>query len=129
MDNQTQNQIPEYVQKLPQAVQDFVYDGAWEVRTNEIARKYSLVAGQTDALANTVVLVLIGLESPDTFLDTLVTDLEISRLLGEQIMADLEKRVFEYALGVIENKEKSTPSKSQAQNPNFQSNPKTQLPE
>jgi hypothetical protein len=102
MDNQTQ--MPEYVTKLPQAVQDFVYDGAWEERTTEIAKKYSLGPGQTDALANIVVLVLIGLEKPETFLDTIIADVGISRLLAEQIMEDIEKRVFEYALKEIENK-------------------------
>jgi hypothetical protein len=109
--DKTQNEIPEYVKNLPPAVQDFVLNGAWEERTNEIAKKYSLNPIQTDALANTVVLVLIGLESPDTFLDTIVKDVGISRLLAEQIMGDLEKRVFEYAINQIESKNKTEKEK------------------
>lgn len=115
MDNQTQNQAQEHMKKLPQAVQDFVYEGEWEVRTNEIAKKYSLSPTQTDTLSNVVVLVLIGLESPGTFLETLVTDLSVSRLLAEQIVTDLEKRVFEYAIKEIEGKQQKTISTTQTQ--------------
>ena len=42
MDNQTQNEIPEYVKSLPQSVQDLIFDGEWENRTTEITKKYSL---------------------------------------------------------------------------------------
>lgn len=103
MDNQTQNDIPEYVKSLPQAVQDLVFEGVWEDRTIEIGKKYSLNDNQIDTLANTVVLVLIGLEKPETFLETIITDLGISRLLAEQIMSDLDDRVFDYALKKTEN--------------------------
>lgn len=102
MDNQTQNNIPEYVKNLAQNVQDFVFDREWEKRTLEIAKKYSLNDAQSDTLADTVVLALIGLEKPETFLQTIIRDLGISKLLAEQVMSDLETRVFDYAIKQIE---------------------------
>ena len=110
-DKKIQNQTQEQMKKLPQNVQDFVLNGAWEERTGEIAQKYSLNPIQTDALANTVVLVLVGLELPDTFLDTIIADVGISRLLAEQIMNDLETRVFEYAISQIGSKSKTEKAK------------------
>ena len=101
MNPQTQNEIPEYVKNLPQAVQDLIFDGTWEERTGEVAKKYSLNPTQTDNLINTVLFVLIGLEKPETFLSTIMTDIGISQLLAEQIMGDLEGRVFEYALSRV----------------------------
>lgn len=95
------------MKKLPQNVQDFVFDGTWEERVNEIAKKYSLNLEQTDTLANDAVLVLIGLELPDTFLQTIISDLNISRLLAEQIMQDLEMRVFDYAIKELENSKRT----------------------
>jgi len=97
--------MPDYVKNLPKAVQDLIFDGVWEERTAEIAKKYSLSDTQADSLINTVLLVMIGLEDPDTFLETIIADLGISRLLAEQINEDLETRVFEYALRTVEKKE------------------------
>ncbi len=96
--------INQYINKLPKPVKNMVMDGAWEDRVFEIAKKYSLTDSQTDYLANDTLLVLIGLEKPETFLETITTDLSISRLLSEQIFEDLENRVFEYALKLVEEK-------------------------
>lgn len=106
MDNKDQNEMPEYMKTLPQSVQDFIFGGVWEERTDEIAKKYSLNDTQTDNLINNVLFILIGLDKPETFLETTIIELGISRLLAEQIMEDLEVRVFEYATKSIENKEK-----------------------
>ena len=102
----TQNEIPEYVKNLPQVVQDVVFQSAWESRTMEIAQKYTLNAGQTNALADKVLFILIGLDKPETFLEDIILELNISRLLAEQIMDDLNARVFEYAINIIESKER-----------------------
>lgn len=106
MDKETLNNMPEYVKNLPQPVQDLVFDGTWEDRTAEIAKKYSLTDTQTDALTNNVLFVLIGLDTPDTFLGSMVSELSVSKLLADQIVKDLENRVFDYALKFVENKEK-----------------------
>jgi uncharacterized membrane protein len=86
MNNQPQNNIPEYVKGLPKAVQDMIFDGVWEERTIEIGKKYSLSDIQINSLADLVVLVLIGLERPETFLQTLIVELRVSALLADQIM-------------------------------------------
>ncbi len=104
--NSTQNNTPEYFKTLPEAVQDFITDNVWEERTQEIAKKYSLGPGQTETLKDLVVMILTGLEQPDTFSDTLIKELGISRILMLQIMEDLESRVFEYALKTIKEAEK-----------------------
>ncbi len=102
MDEQTLKQMPEYVQKLPKEVRDFVFDGVWESRTTEIATKYSLNESQTDTFINKVLYILIGLENPDDFLNSTISELNISRLLATQMMEEIEKRVFEYAINEIE---------------------------
>lgn len=106
MNEENQDISLEYIKNLPQAVKDVVYDGIWEERTDEIAKKYSLNDTQTDSLVNNVLYILTGLLNPDDFLETIITELNVSRLLAEQIMEDLEVRVFEYAFRSIENKEK-----------------------
>lgn len=108
MDEQTQNKIDEYIENLPQKIRDLISDDVWETRVSEIAKKYSLNEEQTEDLVNAVLFILTGLESPESFLDLIITDLNISRLLAEQIQTDLEKRVFEYALKKIEEESEET---------------------
>ena len=114
MDAKNQNEIPEYVKNLPQAVQDFVYDGVWEERVVEIGKKYSLSETQIDILANNTLFVLIGLDTPDTFTNLMTSELGISKLLAGQIIEELETRVFEYALGRISNQEVQSSNKDSA---------------
>jgi len=104
MEKEILNEIPEYVKKLPPEIQDLVFNGVWEQRTREVANKYSLSEPQTEDLLDLTVLTLIGLERPQNFIVTLVSNLNISRLLAEQIVLDLDKRVFEYAIKTIESK-------------------------
>lgn len=106
MNEELLKNMPEYIRNLPKQVRDFVFDGVWEERTQEIAKKYSLSEKQTDDLINNVLYVLIGLLKPEDFLGTITVELSISGLLAEQIVEDLEVRVFEYALKTIQNQEK-----------------------
>jgi hypothetical protein len=108
MDEETLKTMPDYVQKLPKKVQDFIFDGTWEERTKEIAIKYSLNEKQTDTFINKVLFVLIGMESPQTFGASLETELGISQILVEQILADLDTRVFQYAFDFISKQKEAS---------------------
>lgn len=110
MNEQNLDTSLEYIKKLPQSVRDVVYAGVWEERTEEIAKKYSLNERQADDLVNNVLYVLVGLSKPDDFIETVVSELGISGLLAEQIMDDLEVRVFEYAFKMIQNQDKKSES-------------------
>jgi len=92
----------EQIKNLPENKRKFILGGVWKERTDEIASKYSLSESQTENLVNSVLLVLIGLEKPENFLESIIAELGISRLLAEQIMEDLEVRVFEYAVKSME---------------------------
>jgi hypothetical protein len=107
MNLEIQNDIPEYIKNLPKTVQDVVLDGVWQDRTSEVAKKYSLNDKQTNDLINKTLFVLIGLDSADTFETSIVDELHISRLLSEQIVSELDARVFDYALNQVENKTKT----------------------
>jgi hypothetical protein len=104
MDEQTLKTMPEYFQKLPKHIRDFIFDGEWEGRTKEVAGKYSLNEKQSEDLADNVLMVLMGIDEPDVFYKSITSDLSVSNIIAEQIMDDLEKRVFEYALKEIEPK-------------------------
>lgn len=105
MNEEILKDMPEYVRNLPKPVQDLVFDGVWEERTSEIAKKYSLNETQTESLTNNVLLVLIGLLNPDNFSETTMSELGISKLLTDQLIEDLETRVFDYSIKIIDEQE------------------------
>jgi len=107
MDEETLKTMPDYVQKLPKKVRNFVFDGVWEERAGEIAAKYSLTESQTDIFINKVLFILIGMENPDNFLGSLMSELDISELLAKQIIEDVEKRVFQYAMESISKQDEA----------------------
>ena len=98
MDSEILKTMPEYVQKLPKDVQDFIFDGVWEERSAEIAQKYGLSEEQTETFINKVLFVLIGLEPAEGFLESLISELGISKLLGNQMLDEADNRVFKYAI-------------------------------
>lgn len=116
MNEELLKEMPEYVKKLPKEIQDLIFDGVWEERVEEIGLKYSLDDNQLDNLIDKVLFILIGLEKPDSFLETMVGELSISRLLAEQIMNDLNARVFDYALKTIETNQEKPKEKSAGNN-------------
>ena len=101
------NNTPDYLKNLPLWAQELAFDKTWIQITGEVAKKYSLNNTQTDVLINNVLFVLIGLDTPDTFLKLMSSELGISKLLADQIVNDLENRVFSYALKFVETREKS----------------------
>ncbi|OHA94041.1 MAG: hypothetical protein A3H52_00010 [Candidatus Zambryskibacteria bacterium RIFCSPLOWO2_02_FULL_39_26] len=123
--NENNPNLPEYVKTLPKVLQDLIFNWPWEERIGEIAKKYSLNYNQTESLINNVLFVLIGLDKPEILQQTLVVELKISKLLTDQIVGDLENRVFEYAIKEIEGKGKiisksKFPMSNQGQNLNDQ---------
>lgn len=85
--------------------------GDWKSKLMEIAKKYSLNQSQTDKLINIVTGVLSESKKPDSLIETIISDLGISRLLAEQLMSDLETRVFEYALKEVKSEKLKVESK------------------
>lgn len=101
--------------ELPKTTQDLLFGNVWEERTGEIAEKYSLNELQKDSLVNNVLFILISKAKKETLLETIVKDLGISQMLAEQIMEDLEVRVFEYTFKTIQNQDKKGESPEKAE--------------
>lgn len=119
MEEENKFDADKFIENLPKPLKDLVFDGAWEERTAEIAKKYSLNEVQTETLINTTLFILIGLEDSNKFIETIIIELGISRLLAEQIMEDLEVRVFEYAVRTIEKKAEKVASSQENKKESF----------
>lgn len=71
-------------------------------KIRETAQKYSLNELQTERLMNLVGSDIIRVGGSGKFLEKIISELSVSRILAEQIYGDLDKRVFEYVLDLIE---------------------------
>jgi hypothetical protein len=83
-------------------------DKILENRVLEIAKKYSLNASQTENLVSSATKVITNQSQKNTLLETLIVELQISKLLAEQLIKDLETRVFEYGMNFIQNRGEKT---------------------
>lgn len=92
------NPTAKYLESLPNNIKNVISNPNIESRIKEISTKYSLSAEQGESLVDVVMLVLAGIDSPDTLIENIMSDLSVSEIVAEQIMNDLDSRVFEYAL-------------------------------
>jgi Ran GTPase-activating protein (RanGAP) involved in mRNA processing and transport len=90
------NDIIKYIEALPAEIQKIISDDIWEQRVIDIAQKYSLNETQKEDLINLVLLIIVGLNPTDELKDNIASDLSVSEIVSEQIIEDLNKRVFEY---------------------------------
>lgn len=104
MNELTNKEIQDYLSGLSLSVLNAVNDKTWSKRTGEIALKYSLSEEQTNTLRNLVMFVMIGVENPDTFQKSIEEELGISNLLAEQLVKDIDERVFQYVVNLIQEK-------------------------
>mgnify|MGYP003393069727 CR=1 FL=1 len=96
-----------FVNSLPINVQNVIYNSDWEIRVREIGTKYTLRDDQIESLVNVVLLVLAGIDKPDNLLQNITSDVQVSQFISEQIYEDLDKRVFEYVLNLVESEKES----------------------
>lgn len=76
-------------------------------KVEEISKKYTLSEAQNDILIELALYTINNIDSRSVIKDTIKQRLNISDLLAEQIMLDLDKRVFSYAVKFIESNEKT----------------------
>ncbi|KND47992.1 MAG: hypothetical protein AB201_00095 [Parcubacteria bacterium C7867-006] len=92
------NVTTKYIESLPDNIKGVISNPNIESRIREISTKYSLNAEQGESLIDIVMLVLAGIENPDTLIENIMSDLSVSEIVAEQIINDLDGRVFEYAI-------------------------------
>lgn len=94
--NQDTNTIEEYFSKLPSVIQQCVLSNEWQKKVVEIAGKYSLNSKQTANLQFEITFVVVGIESEADLLENLKREVEVSDLLAEQLVKDIDQRLLSW---------------------------------
>lgn len=103
--NNEQNQMQDYFKNLPNKLKDFIANGIWLDRSEEISFKYSLSEEQKEIFSNKILFILLGIENVNEFISNLSNELKISNLLAEQLADESDKRIFKLAVEFIESNE------------------------
>ncbi len=90
----TKEQKKELFQNLPDDVKEAVSSVETTDIIIELEKKYKLHIDQTGELSNEVLLLTLGVTSPQKFIDNLESRLRISRDVAAQITADVNEKIF-----------------------------------
>ncbi len=106
MNNNPIDIAQEYIDTIPQEIQDVLLDPLIETRISEISQKYGLNPSQKQALSDLVLTTLAGTDNVDSLLKSTVEDVEVTEFVAQQIIEDLETRVVSYVDSEISKKTK-----------------------
>lgn len=104
MENEEQI-IKDAYKTLSGDVKNIISSSEWLKRVREIGQKYSLTVEQIDSLGYEILFTFLNLQSPDLLNETIEEELDISSILAEQIVEEIEERIFAWAMKKIEPKE------------------------
>lgn len=80
--------------KLPQTMRDFISKGNWSGLLSNIARQFNLTEEKYTAIENEVLLVLIGLEPKEDFVENITRELGVDVNTAKWIEEDVERDIF-----------------------------------
>ncbi len=104
MENEEQI-IKDAYKTLSDDVKSIIGSSEWLKRVQEIGQKYSLTVEQIDSLGYEILFTFLNLQSPDLLNETIEEELDISSILAEQIVEEIEERIFAWAMKKIEQKQ------------------------
>lgn len=94
MDENVKKALKERFDALPKTVQESILSSEYQNTLVEISKKYQMTVGQLAVLEQETTLVMMGLTGPDEFRNQLVQQLGIDQNKCDQVIADINERVF-----------------------------------
>ncbi|MFH1170339.1 MAG: hypothetical protein V1704_02170 [Candidatus Vogelbacteria bacterium] len=92
--DETQQQLENIIDKLPEKLREFVRSGEWQIKLNSVLPKYSLATEQTEAIVEEVRLSLLGITDPDDLPVAFQAMAKITPEQAENLAIDIENDVF-----------------------------------
>lgn len=89
-----QNTIQERMSQLPQSVRSAISHINYQTQVASLMHKYGLRVDQAGIIDTEIMLVLLGLEHPDSLAQNLVREGHIQKETAEAIMRDINENIF-----------------------------------
>lgn len=94
MDNETQNIIKEQFKLLPKVIQDTILNSNWEEKIRRVVKNNNLHVDQGAAIENLVLITMLGIETPETFVQNAKEYAEVSEEQAYTISREVEREIF-----------------------------------
>ena len=108
MTEKLQKTIREEIGKLPKENQELINKFGWEKIAEETGKKYSLNESEVNDLQVETLLILVGLEEPDSYVNNVENNIGTSKGEAEKIASEVFEKIFNPINDVlIENIKKS----------------------
>ena len=82
------------MQTLPPPIRNYLGQGKYSVVANRLMAKYSLHVDQGGILENGIMLLLMGVDTPEEFATALKDEAKISENILRSIMTDINQEIF-----------------------------------
>ena len=92
--DETQEIIKEQFKKLPRNVQGAILSANLQEKLKRLTEKYHLRVDQAGSLETETLLVMLGLERPDSFSTNIEKEVRVSTEVAQQIANDVNAEIF-----------------------------------
>ncbi len=89
-----QEKIKARMKQLPEEVQKAIAEGKLPEKFDAISKKFNLRIDQSGSLQLETLLVMLGLESPDDFVENLMTEAEMSREIAVSVTNEVNTTIL-----------------------------------
>lgn len=86
--------IKEVMETLPPPIRNYLSQGKYSIVAKNLMRKYGLHIDQGGVLEREIMLLLMGIESPDEFAAALKSEAAIAEDVVRNIMTDVNREIF-----------------------------------
>jgi hypothetical protein len=93
----TLEEVKELFEQAPQGIKTLIQGGEVASATKNLAQIHTLAISDYSKLSNIIINVLLGVLDPKNIINSLVTDLNLSKEDATSLAQDLEKSIFEKA--------------------------------
>lgn len=94
MDNEIKDIIQEQFKTLPKVIQDTILNSKWEEKIRRIVTTNNLHVDQGAAIENLVLITMLGIETPETFVQNAKEYAQVSEEQAYNISAEVEREIF-----------------------------------
>jgi hypothetical protein len=117
MEQDTQKIIEERFKELPETIREVITESGWEKIIREIVSKNNLRIDQGGIIENETLLIMLGFETPEDYLNNLIQEAKLSQEIALKVSQEVNEKIFSLIRNRIIEKTESEEVVPQNKNP------------
>jgi hypothetical protein len=117
MEQDSQKIIEDRFKELPETIREVITESGWEKSIRSIVSKHNLRIDQGAVIEHETLLIMLGFETPEDYLNNLINEAEIDPKTAGLISQDVNEQIFSLIREKIIAKTEEVEAKELAQKP------------